>query len=308
VRRVRMLGLCIAALFAMSAMLATAASARKSIKSLPETKENYEAYKNCPINNAEVNLCFLAISNGGNKGGQFTVGGVKVPLKAQLLVQGGSILNEETGQETFVAPENGQPAFYSPPLRVPGGLGRVKVPSTWPKALKEEWKAADGEGKEGFETPELVGQPGISRANLIEESGTALEVPLRIHITSPDSHLLGPNCYTGSASEPIVQRLTSGETHPPEGFMSIKGELGELVFGERFDNIRIRNNLVVDNTYAVPVVHGCGTPENEALVDEAIDTAFGLPAAAGASVTEVRGTLWNSTKEATREILFGLEP
>jgi hypothetical protein len=59
----------------------------------------------------------------------------------------------------------------------------------------------------------------------------------------------------------------------------------------------------VDNTYAVPAARGCktdGFPESEALVDEAIDEAFGLPAPAGASVTEVKGTLWNATAEAVK--------
>src|SRR5262249_44338939 len=138
------------------------------------------------------------------------------------------------------------------------------------------------------------------------QSGTALEVPLRIHLSNPLGGLVGEHCYIGGPEEPIVQRLTSGETSPPEGFAPISGELGEVAFSNDFQILRIRNNRVVDNTYPDQVAHGFAKrndPEWEGLIDEAVDTAFHLPAPAGASVTEVKGTLWNAGSVATKEAL-----
>jgi hypothetical protein len=330
VKHVRTLGNCLGSISMMVAVLAVAATSA----SAAETKELFEHFNHCPVNSTQkdeagygVNLCFLAISNGKSlkTGGQFSVGGVTVPLNQVIYVQGGEILNEETGVEEIVGPEDGAPTFYSPPLHVPGGLGRVKpFIASWPTALKDKWnkallakpecfvKPCPNEAKEAKETPELVGKPGISRTNLLFEEGTALEVPLRIHLTNPFGSLLGEHCYAGGAEEPIVQRLTSGSTEydkpasPPEGWTPIHGKVGELAFFDEFQLVRITKNLVVDNTYAVPAAHGCqtpGFPESEGLVDEAIDKAFGLPAAGGASVTEVKGTLWNATAEEVKRVL-----
>ena len=312
-RHVRILGLCLAAMFALAAVGAATASAEP--RYIPETKEIYEHFKHCPVNSPEVTLCFQAISNGTSlkKGGQFSVGGITVPLNQVLAVQGGETVNEETGEETVVEPTDGTSAFQSAALRVPGGIARVKPPATWPEALRAHWKEVikgkKNEAKEVFETPELVGKPGISRSNLLAAENTALEVPLRIHLTNPLGNLVGEGCFAGGPEEPIVQKLTSGSTaydapeSPPEGWAPISGTVGNLKFGEEFQIVRIWNNTVVDNTYAVPQAHGCqtpGFPESEALVDEAIDQAFGLPAAAGTNVTEVKGTLWNATAEAVK--------
>ena len=310
-RHVRMLGLCVVAAFTVASVAATSASAEP--RYIPETKEIYEHFKHCPVHSPEVALCFQAISNGKSlkAGGQFSVGGITVPLNQVLAVQGGETVNEETGAETVVEPTDGTSAFQSAALKVPGGLARVNTPKSWPAELRNRWKEVlagkNNEAKQAFETPELVGKPGISRANLLNAEGTTLEVPLQIHLTNPLGNLVGESCYAGSAEEPIVQKLTSGSTEydkpasPPEGWMPIFGAVGNLKFGEGFQIVRIWNNKVVDNTYAVPQARGCqtpGFPESEPLIDEAIDTAFGLPAPAGANVTEVKGTLWNATAEA----------
>ena len=199
------------ALIAALAMSVTTASAQPT--------GDFAVFKACPLANPAVNLCFVAQSSSGH----FTVGGKTVKFK-QLTVQGGSILNEETGAEVFVLPSNGEETLSRVPLNVPGGLKSVKY-NKFPEPLRERWRLANAQEKlELTLTVELAGTPGISRANLLFQEGTALEVPVRIHLTnafrSPvdGTGLLGEECYIGSTAEPIVQHLTSGETHPPEGF------------------------------------------------------------------------------------------
>ena len=60
-----------------------------------------------------------------------------------------------------------------------------------------------------------------------------------------------------------------------------------------FNEVIISNNVLVDNTYAVPGAK-CTGPYSE-VIATTIDKEFGIPAVAGASVTEIRGTLYNST-------------
>jgi hypothetical protein len=285
-KRIGIMGVALIAALAMSAGTASA-----------QPTGDFAVFKACPTTNPAVALCFVARS----KEGKFTVGSKTVKFK-QLTVQGGEIVNEETGAEIFVAPGNGEETLSRVPLNVPNGLKPVKF-NKFPKNLKERWGIAKAQEKLGLTlTVELAGTPGISRSNLLSAEGPALTVPVRIHLTnafrSPvdGTGLLGEECYVGSEAEPIVQNLTSGETHPPEGFSPITGQVGQLEFNEAFTYVTVKKNLVVDNTYPVPVSKGCGGV-NEEIIGPAINELFGLPAPAGESVTSIKGDLFNATKE-----------
>ena len=65
VRHVRMLGLCLVAVFALSAIAAGPTLAAKA----PEVP--WAFYEDCPYENPEVEECFAGITNGGAKGGFF---------------------------------------------------------------------------------------------------------------------------------------------------------------------------------------------------------------------------------------------
>jgi hypothetical protein len=52
---------------------------------------------------------------------------------------------------------------------------------------------------------------------------------------------------------------------------------------------------LVDNTYAVPVATKCGGSNWESYIDPVVNKAFGLPAPAGASKTELVGAQFTST-------------
>ena len=106
-------------------MLALSAAAAGSASAQPTG--NFAVFKACPLSNPAVNLCFVAQSENGS----FTVGRKKVTFK-QLTVQGGSILNEETGAEVFVGPNNGEETLSRVPLTCSRRPENVKTKNSHP--------------------------------------------------------------------------------------------------------------------------------------------------------------------------------
>ncbi len=253
---------------------------------------DFAVFKQCPVGNPAVNLCFFAQSNGV----EFHVGTTTVPINKTITLQGGSIVNEETGAETFVPATNGD-TLSKTPLNVPGGLLGIMAPTGWPVWLQNIFNEFINNGITGVTaTTELVGNPGISRSNLLAAEGTALELPVRVKLGNA---FLGESCYIGSAAHPIVQHLTTGSTSPPPPNTSISGMVGELEFKDEFTLVIIKNNSLVDNAYAAPVAEGCGGIFSF-LIDPAINAKLGLPAAAGHNTTRLNGTLQNATAEAVK--------
>jgi len=252
----------------------------------------FEVFKQCPTSNPSVNLCFFATSEGG----EFHVGTTTVPINKTITLQGGSILNEETGAEVFVPPTNGE-TLSKVPLTVPGGLLGIIAPSGWPVWLQNIFNEFINNGITGVTaTVELVANPGISRTNLLFQEGTALELPSRVKLGNT---FLGNSCYIGSAAHPIVQHLTTGTTSPPLPNTPISGAVGELIFNPSFTLVTIKNNKLVDNAYAAPGAEGCGGIFSF-LIDPAINAKLGLPSAAGHNTTVLTGTLKNATAEAVK--------
>jgi hypothetical protein len=253
---------------------------------------DFAVFAQCPTNNPAVQLCIYAVSSGG----EFKVGTTTVPINKPITLQGGSIINEETGAETFVAAKNGE-TLSKTALTVPGGLLGIMAPSGWPVWLQNIFNEFINNGITGVTaTTELVANPGISRSNLLSAEGTALELPVRVKLSNP---FLGNNCYIGSAAHPIVQHLTTGTTSPPPPNTPITGAIGELELKDEFQLVIIKNNSLVDNAYAAPAASGCGGIFSF-LVDPAVNAKLGLPSAAGHNTTRLNGTLQNATAAAVK--------
>lgn len=251
---------------------------------------DFAVFAQCPTNNPAVNLCIYAQSSGG----EFKVGTTTVPINKTITLQGGSILNEETGAETFVAAKNGV-TLSKTPLTVPGGLLGIIAPTGWPVWLQNIFNEFINNGITGVTaTVELVGNPGISRTNLLFQEGTALQLPTRVKLDNP---FLGSSCYIGSAAHPVTQNLTTGTTAPPLPNLPISGAVGELEFKDEFTLVIIKNNSLVNNAYAAPAASGCGGIFSF-LIDPAVNAKLGLPSAAGHNTTRLNGTLQNATAEA----------
>lgn len=303
-RHLRMVGLCLVAVFAMSAVAASSAFAV-----IKNPNKGKKIFVNCPVTgNAENGLpnelCIVGATE-PKEGGKFKVGPITVPITEQIVLQYGIAENSE-GEEFYVPPNNGVEAITPTPEKVPGEpIAKLTLREQnelgWPETLKVKYKAAQKNRsvRKVYETIELAGVPVTSRSNLLNAEGTAVEAPIKIKAKNEWLAELGDTCYIGSNTEPIVQHLTSGSSTSPSTGETITGSVGELEFLHEFNEVIVSHNVLVDNTYPVPGV-ACTGPYSE-VISATIDKVFGIPAVAGASVTEIRGTLYNSTNLVAEE-------
>jgi hypothetical protein len=273
---------------AAASMLALAVAA----PAMATPKGEFEVFAQCPLSNSAVNLCFYATSTGG----EFNIGTKKVPINKTITLQGGSIINEETGAETFVAAANGE-TLSKTPLTVPGGLFGIKAPESWPKWLQEWFNKQINEGITGVTaTSELVGTPGISRSNLLSAEGVALSLPVRIKLGNA---ILGNECYIGSKSSPITFEFTTGTTSPPKPNEPITGRIGEIEINKTFTLITVKNNKLVDNSFSSPGAEGCGGFLSF-FIDPLVNKILGVPSAAGHNTAILEGVLKNASAAAVK--------
>jgi hypothetical protein len=255
-------------------------------------KGDFAVFAQCPLKNPAVNLCVFVQSTGK----EFIIGTKTVPVNKTITLQGGSILNEETGEETFVPAANGD-TLSKTPLTVPGGLLGIKAPEWWPKFLQEWFNKQINEGLTGVTaTAELVGNPGISRTNLLFQEGIALSLPVRLHLNNA---ILGSSCYLGSKSSPVTFNLTTGTTSPPAPNTPISGAVGELEFRDEFTFVIIKGNRVVDNAFSAPGTEGCGGLFSF-FINPLVEKILGVPSAAGHNTAILEGSLQNATAEAVK--------
>lgn len=310
-RHVRILGVCLAALFAVAAVAASSAMAFP-----PKNVWSWKYFENCPVNGvAEVepgvfqtdDLCFFASTEPNE--GSYRVGSITVPLVKPVRLQFGSAVNEETGAETFVPASNGAQSLIPGREPVPGEpISHISSAEQeelgWSTGLKESYRQAQKHRAslaKAYEKIEYAGPLSIDRSNLLSEEGTAVRAPVMVRAENRWLSNLGDSCTIGSEAEPIVQELTTGTSVSPLTGEELHGAVGELHFNEAFTEVIIDHSNLVDNKYAVPGAVCTGPFSTE--VAATIDKEFGVPAVAGASETELKGTLWNSTAEATAQEL-----
>ena len=227
----------------------------------------YEVFAQCPLSNPNVTACI----NASTSSGEFTVGSRTVPIKHTIRLQGGLAENSETGVVSFVAAANGE-TLSKTPQTVPGGLLGI-----------------EGLGGEVTATTELAGPAssiGINEAALLEETGTALALPIKVKLSNP---ILGNHCYVGSNAHPIMLELTTGTTSPPKPNNPIKGARGEIVVTGEGAIVNFVKNSLVNNSFAAPGVEGCGLIPF--LVDPIVDLDLAVPAPAGHNTAVLDGTI-----------------
>lgn len=127
----------------------------------------------------------------------------------------------------------------------------------------------------------------ISETNLVTSNGTALKLPVKVHLENP---LLGSGCFVGSAGSPLIWNLTTGTTEPPAGTAPITGAGGTLNFLEEGLIGEITGTKLVDNNWAAPHATGCGGAIVELILDPILDLAVGTPSKAGTNVAELNTT------------------
>lgn len=282
----RMLRHVLAAALAIAAMLALVASAEAA-----PTGE-FANFAQCPLSNPETVGCIYAVSTSG----EFDIGSTSVPLSKPVTLQGGLAENVEDVNDILPA-ANGETLSKSPQT-VPGGLFKIVAPESWPGWLRSIFNGFVNKGLTGVTaTTELAGTAKINAGAAITASGTALELPVRVHLENP---FLGSKCYVGSSSKPVTVDFITGTTSPPPPNEAITGSPGELKFLAGGKIIAIYNNSLVNNSFAAPTAEGCGGIFSF-LIDPAVDAEIGLPSAAGHNTAILNGSQEITEASAVRE-------
>jgi hypothetical protein len=277
----------VALLIAALAALALSASAQAKLTGA------FTRFAQCPYKNPEVRKCLHAVTESG----EVVLGSKKVPIVNPVTLQGGAgPLNEEEYAQMFPA-TNGV-TLSKTPQPVPGGLaGLVNCKEIKEPFLRFSCELTLENGLTGvnstLELARPVSEVMISEFRLAGEEGVALKMPVKVHLENP---FLGPNCYVGSSSSPIIWELTSGKTAPPPPNEPISGFGGEAEILEGGKIIEVKNNKLVDNAWSAPGASGCGGFLVEVLLNPIINASSGLPAAAGKNTAILKGTVSSSPK------------
>jgi hypothetical protein len=267
-------------------------------------QKEFSVFDDCPVSNPAVVSCIVSYTTSG----EFHLGNKAVPINKTITLQGGGIPTGGANfNEYFLYPAKDGNSLSKTELNVPGGLlGLVNCTEIKGEGFLE--KLERGTCKAIFEnkttgvtaTTELVAtatNPAILNLTaLIEEKGTAITLPVRVHLKNP---LLGAACYIGSEAHPIQLHLTTGTTAPPPPNKPIKGSLGtpESEIEKGFESTVIRNNTLVDNAFSAPTSEGCGGSFSF-LIGPIINAKIGLPSAAGHNTAILSGTLNTAEAEA----------
>jgi hypothetical protein len=294
-RTKRLLIVVAAALVALFAVVSSAAAEPKGI---------FKKYNDCPTEVPVNAICSFGVTTSG----EFTIGSTKVPINKTITLQGGGI---HTGgpnfNEYFLLPAKDGNSLSKTELNVPGGLlnvvncEEIKGSGFFEVIERAACKAIFENKTTGVTaTTELVANatnPAIlNLTSLIEESGTAITLPVRVHLKNP---LLGESCFIGSEAHPIQLHLTDGTTAPPLPNKPIKGKLGtpESEVEKGFESTVIRENTLVDNSFSAPASEGCGGFFSF-LIGPIVNSKIGLPSAAGKNTAVLSGTLNTAEQEA----------
>jgi hypothetical protein len=288
--RGRLLTLVTAALVMVGAMAMT--SAAYAVEHHP--KGEFAPFADCPLSNPAVSTCLVATTESG----EFVIGKETVPIAKVVTLQGG-IHAFLSGEETVVGAEDGN-TLSKTPQKVPGGLaGLVKCNEISNFLERLACELVFENGVTGVNATTELAAPatsiGLHAFNLLGATGTALSLPVKVHLENP---FLGSSCYIGSNAAPIVIELTTGTTSPPPPNKPISGFPGEPTFSES-GLLTIKNNALVNNTFAAPKSEGCGGLF-AFLIGPIIDSRLALPSAAGHNTAILKGTMKLAPVEAVK--------
>jgi hypothetical protein len=214
---------------------------------------NYAVFAHCPFKDPEASKCIHSTTVGG----EVVLGEKAVPIENEVVLQGA--YKKAAGEfSEFIGATNGV-TLSKAPQNVPGGLAGV-VPdesSSW--LVKRLIKFFFENGITGLNSTLELAKPAaaikVSENNLGGEEGTALELPVKVHLENP---FLGKSCFVGSSGTPILWELTSGTTSPPEPNEPITGTVGEIEFLEEGRILETKGTKLVDNAWSAPAATGCG--------------------------------------------------
>jgi len=257
---------------------------------------NYTRFAQCPYTNLEVRRCLVSTTNSG----EVVLGSKKVPIEKPVVLQGGyGPANEETEIAKFYGATNGI-TLSKAPQNVPGGLLGIVPDASSPALVKALIKFFLENSLTGVNSTLELALPAseiqVSENHLAGEFGTALKLPVKVHLENP---FLGKNCYVGSSSSPIIWNLTTGTTSPPAPNKPITGTLGLIEFLEEGSILEAKGSKLVDNAWSAPSPSGCGGILSF-LVTPIIKAQLGTTTA-GYNTAILNNTIFVGSAEAVRE-------
>jgi len=224
-------------------------------------------FKTCPVAFLNEPAVSGVCAHNETTGGQITIGKSTVliannPDTVDLgaYTPGGGF--SETAQNALMVPSNGQ-MFGGPAQVVPGGL--LGLPANGaPTGVTASLELA------GPTTPGAVVDPTATTYfytpfnALTYGSGTVLQVPVKVQLNNA---LLGPSCFIGSNSDPIVLSLAATAASNPT-----------LSFLHNFNEIVVTGLVLGDSTFVAPGASGCGPV---GALDKQVDKELRLPSPSG---------------------------
>jgi hypothetical protein len=340
VKALRMVGVWLLAALALLAVSTASAMASEEHQNPEVTKKYRKIFHGCPTHNPMLKkiseeqakgelveeqsneiICFVGITKGGKNGGFFTEGGITTPLSKKIILQGAALgrgIDAEGDTEFKVQPAENAATLEAPPLAIPKGLKlitpQIQEEAGWPAALKKIYKEkVEKRETQISATIELAGNrlfeeaEGINPNHLIEATGVAFELPLKVKLSGPFLYKVqkgADTCEIGSDEHPVVQHLTTGESNAPAPYESnsLTGNVGEISFADEYNVSIIKENKLVDATWPVETdAEGCGGSEYGPYVTSALDNVLHLPSPAGSNVTALSGTLYDASFMSIRQ-------
>jgi len=237
----------------------------------------YTGMGTCPTSSAQMqdpNQAVVGCTVATIGGGGFTVGSTQVNFASPMTVsfgvtwaKGGPTVTfpDKSTAELFstVSPTDGK-ELQSSPLDVPiPGLSNF-----WP----------------GVTSAIVLIEPAGPITNFAPlsagENYPLFQLPIKLHLLNA---FLGPDCYVGSDSAPIVLSPTAGTTNPPPPNQPVKGSTGKISIardpnGFKSEIVGFNGATLNDNALPVPGAEGCGLFGTANWI---VNLLFGLPSAAG---------------------------
>jgi hypothetical protein len=260
----------------------------------PPPEGIYAPFTNCPLLNplmqestpGSATGCIAGdVSWGRIKIGNITTkvrGSAKVAVPVAVQFGVWDPPNAAPGQFTggILPPPSGLSAqLLSLPQHVPGGLSEALGCPSSNAAVQELCSEAQSRGGRYLKLYASAQSAGpITNFEL-----TTWTQPLEFQLINP---LLGSTCYIGSADNPVVVNpsLTGKLVEEPDPQPKKHPDT---------DVLKISAATATDTTFTAPVATGCGPGGSANIaIDEAIDTAAGLPSASGDNSITLHGTFY----------------
>jgi hypothetical protein len=268
----------------------------------------YGSFTNCPLNNPVMHEVMPITESGG--GFAACVAGLAVQGTVTLGTLTTSVALPVNVQFGFHIPP-GDPNFYPAPV-TPPLAGQSAILSTGPDVLPDSLTTALGCATATDPTILKLCNTATSKGGiynevyaLAQEAGPITNFgiftwtqAIKFQLINP---LLGSSCYVGSNDSPVLinPSLTTG----PGGTIFLEYDPHPKAHPDTFV-LGISGAIASDTTFSAPGVQGCGaglSGVQRAVVDGALDTGAGLPAASGTNTLTLDGSFLIAASTASED-------